>query len=195
MSKKSSSISSSIPAGTVPLWQRILSNRPEVMGGLAALVCFCGVFGYLGLARQHKASIDWQQASAVVPPDVLKNAIERIYPSKTTPPNPQSMRVLKIAAERGKTLYFIDFHTKNLCGVGGCLYVLYDETGKLLMSVLLRPELPQGASLVAVLERTRNGYPCFSISQSGDQDRITQNREYCHEGVGFAAVDSFESSL
>lgn len=143
-------------------------------------------------ANPPKQTASWAGANQVVPERVLAVAIRQNYnKSKSEKPlDKNQIKALKVPSRGGDNLYVIDFNTPLLCGAGGCLYAVYTQQGKLVMSLLLNPNLPKETSLFSLSEETRNEFPCLMIAQPTGEEYTVSRGRYCYEGAGFTLVNS-----
>lgn len=109
---------------------------------------------------------------------------------KAKPLDESQIKVLKVPSQGAETLYVLDFNTPQLCGSGGCLYAVYTEKGKAVLSLLLDPNLPKGTFLFSISEETRNEFSCLAIAQSTQKEDTVTHSRYCYEGTGFVLVNS-----
>lgn len=140
---------------------------------------------------QPKSVSSWGMAN-VAPAGLVRTAIAQNYLAvpREKPLDESQIKVLKVPGIGAGNLYVIDFNTPQLCGSGGCLYAVYTQHARLVLSLLLNPKLPKGTSLFSISEETRNGFSCLVIAQSTVDDAAVEERRYCYEGAGFTLINS-----
>lgn len=159
------------------------------------------------LAGQENNASNWKPASVAAPPTLVGQAIEQNYQGAGEKLDINRVRVLPINS-KGDKLYIFDFNTPSLCGIGGCLYVVYTESGTPVLRLLLQPRLPKGVPLFTVAgnDKTQSGYPCLVVAQTiNPNDNTTENNKsktellskslYCYSGSGFARFNSHVTEL
>jgi hypothetical protein len=101
-------------------------------------------------------------------------------------------KVLIIPAKE-ESNYLVNPNSKTFCGSGGCLYNLYNQKGKLVLSLLLDSSLPKGfESLVTSgLDKERE---CFDILQAVSDTAVARN-EFCKQGEEFFLINTFVEDL
>lgn len=149
-------------------------------------------FGSLWALSQPKQMTSWTGANQVVPERVLAAAIQQNYNKAKSekPLHKNQIKALKVPSRGEGNLYVIDFNTPQLCGAGGCLYAVYTQQVRSVLSLLLNPNLPKGTSLLSISEEIRNGFSCLVIAQSTKKENTVSRGLYCYEGAGFALVNS-----
>lgn len=161
------------------------------------------------LAVKDKNTTNWKSAAVAAPPKLVSQVIEQNYQGADEKLDISRVRVLPIHSQASK-LYIFDFNTPSLCGIGGCLYVVYTESGTPVLRLLLQPGLPKGVPLFAVAgnDKTQSGYPCLVVSQTINSNKInsttTENQRqsqllskslYCYSGSGFARFNHSVTEL
>ncbi len=172
---------------------KLLSSKPKTsiaVFGAINLLLLC-LFTLLNSSTQ--VNTEWESAVLTVPNDVLEIAINDYFSHSRSIPKNQ-FKALKIAGDDNHNLYFIDFNSKELCGSGGCLYVLYDAHGKQFLKLLLNRNLPKNTNLVSILNEAKNGFPCLGITQSVERRNATSHTTYCYEGTGFVKINTSEDT-
>lgn len=154
------------------------------------------LLGLLGLTTlvlsQSREDLDWKPANSVAPAALVSTALQQNYleNQSKTPLYKNQIKVLKIHSRGAGNVYIFDFNTPQLCGSAGCLYAVYTEDGKSVLSLLLNTQLPQKVLLFSVSEQTRNGFPCLEIAQPTKEQSMISQSQYCYEGTGFVLVNS-----
>lgn len=159
------------------------------------------------LAGQENNATNWKPASVAAPPTLVSQALKQNYQGASAELDINRVRVLPINS-KGSKLYIFDFNTPSLCGIGGCLYVVYTESGTPVLRLLLQPRLPKGVPLFAVAgnDKTQSGYPCLVVAQTinpnyntteknKSQTELLSKSLYCYSGSSFARFNSSVTEL
>lgn len=144
----------------------------------------------------------WQPAAVAAPQDIVRLAVEQNYQGAETRLDLNRVRVLPIR-NKSNTVYVFDFNTPSLCGIGGCLYVVYTSKNISVLRLMLQPGLPKGVPLFTVSDKTHAGFPCLVVSQRiyKDNNHETVTKElltkslYCYSGSGFALFNTSVTEL
>lgn len=165
-------------------------NQPILASIAVVILCLI----LLVLSRNNKirqSPLSWQPSTQVVSNELLQTALQQniSVSSDKTAIDEKKVLILPIPSSGKGKLYIFDFNTAKLCGSGGCLYAVYTQSGKSVLSLLLDSRLPKGVSLFELDEGTRNGFNCLVVAQSNNEG-VLRNR-YCYEGRGFAKVNSW----
>jgi hypothetical protein len=158
---------------------------------VAIPICLLISLGFIWVFSQNQQATSWVRADQVVPERVLAAAVQQNYVriKSEKPLDTKQVKAFKIPSLEKDNLYIIDFNTPHLCGVGGCLYSVYTEKSRLVLSLILNPNLPKAISLFSIYEQARNGFPCLVITQSTGKENTVFRSRYCYEGTGFTLVN------
>ncbi len=153
--------------------------------GIAVLIglIFC-IFSFIF----HTESTNWEKAQNILPKDTWE-VLRKKYPL-------EKANVIEVN-DKSNHYYFIDFNNPNLCGSGGCLFLLSDNKGNELVSQLLSRQLPKNVNLFSLQENTSDDATlkkCFLIAQSSKQVNTINYKKYCHVGNTFTLINSYEKS-
>jgi len=126
--------------------------------------------------------LTWTDAQNIVPASLIKKALRE---NSTGDVEAKSIKVLQVPSQGAGKLYIFDFQSPQLCGANGCVYPVYQESGKLLLSVIANPNLPKGEVLIRASDTVRNGFSCLVITQNTSIEGMVSRSQYCYQGAGF----------
>jgi hypothetical protein len=121
--------------------------------------------------------IGWQDAENLAPKALLKTVLSQKLIRNL---DISSIKVLKILSRSAVTLYIFDYRSPQLCGAGGCLYSVYNESGNMLLEFIANPYLPQKENLIQATDIDNSGFPCLIIIQPTSKVNIVSRTRYCH---------------
>ncbi len=124
----------------------------------------------------------WTDAQHIAPVSLIERALRQNSMSGV---EAKSIKVLQVPSHGAGKLYIFDFQSPQLCGAGGCIYPVYQESGKLVLSVIANPNLPKGEMLIRADDTVQNGFPCLVITQSAHTEGMVSRFQYCYQGAGF----------
>jgi hypothetical protein len=122
-------------------------------------------------------SQEFADARSVVAGALMKRVIQENYAAGLG--HSIHPKVLNLVAK--EELYVFDFNTPDLCGIRGCLYVVYTGDGRRVLSLYLRSNLPKSVKLFSA-DVQQNGYPCLAIAQFQLKSKHLQQTRYCYQG-------------
>jgi hypothetical protein len=122
----------------------------------------------------------------IAPASLIQTAITQ---NSTGGVDADKVKVLQVPNQGKGRLFIFDFQSVQLCGAGGCLYAIYQESGNLLLTVLADPKLPKGEALFKVDDVVRNGFSCLVITQTTTSVQTVLRTQYCYQGTGFVRVN------
>lgn len=130
--------------------------------------------------NNHKAT--WRNAKEIAPPFLIKkvlslNSIARI--------DDKSVKVMQIPSQGAGDLYIFDLRSPQLCGMGGCLYLIYHESGKLLLPLIANPNLPPKEELMRASNTIAGESPCLVVTQPTANETILSRTKYCYQNKKF----------
>lgn len=128
----------------------------------------------------------WTDAQNIVPASLIKRAFRE---NSTSDVEAKSIKVLQVPSQGVGKLYIFDFQSPQLCGANGCVYPVYQESGKLLLSVIANPNLPKGEVLIRASDTVRNGFSCLVITQTTSTEGMVSRSQYCYQGAGFVKLN------
>lgn len=126
--------------------------------------------------------LTWTDAQNIVPASLIKSALRE---NSTGDVEAKSIKVLQLPSQGAGKLYIFDFQSPQLCGTGGCVYPVYQQSGKLLLSLIANPNLPKGEVLIRPDDTVRNGFSCLVITQTTSIEGMVSRSQYCYQGKGF----------
>jgi hypothetical protein len=141
-----------------------------------AAVAFIASFLIAYLSPNRKIT-GWQDAENIAPQSLLKTVLSQKAIQNL---DVSSIKVLKIPSHSAVNLYIFDYRSPQLCGAGGCLYSVYNESGNILLEFIANPYLPQKENLIQATDIDNSGFPCLIITQSTEQENIVYRTRYCH---------------
>ncbi|NJN12827.1 MAG: histidine kinase [Richelia sp. RM2_1_2] len=159
------------------------SKLPLSKNKIIALFIFVAVMIFTVSALHTSLSknnprLTWESAETVAPQSLLKQVLSQ---KSTRPTDISSIKVMRISSQGAGNLYIFDYDSPQLCGVGGCLYSVYDIHGKAVLEFIANPYLPPKEKLVQVSETVNQGFPCLNITQSTDTDKLLSQTEFCYQ--------------
>lgn len=156
-----------------------------ILGTLSITLLFANSLLWKSSSVKKSYSPAWVDASYGAPASVVKKAL---YFNTTAKFDAKALKVLPIPSDGAGTLYLFDFRSPQLCGVGGCVYLLYHESGKLMLQLTVNPHIPPKDELVKVSQLTYNGFPCLTFTQTTDMESIVSRSKYCYGGKQFEYI-------
>jgi hypothetical protein len=121
----------------------------------------------------------WKDAKDNVPQSLVKKALSF---DSTGRVDEKSVKVMQIPSQGAGTLYIFDFRSPQLCGINGCVYEVYHETGKLLLQLIANPNLPPKENLIQVANTVHQGFPCLIFTQNTTTENMVSRTLYCYQG-------------
>jgi hypothetical protein len=119
----------------------------------------------------------WQDTDNLVPKPLLKTVLSQ---KSILNIDISSIKVLTIPSRSAGNLYVFDYRSSQLCGSGGCLYSVYNESGNILLEFIANPYLPQKENLIQTTDIDNSGFPCLIITQATSTTNIVSRTRYCH---------------
>ncbi|NJN13348.1 MAG: histidine kinase [Richelia sp. RM1_1_1] len=127
---------------------------------------------------KNNSRLTWERAEGIVPQSVFKQVVSQ---KSTRPTDISSIKVMRISSQGAGNLYVFDYGSPQLCGATGCLYSVYNDSGKAVLEFIATPYLPVAEKLVQVSETVNQGFPCLNITQSIDTDKLLSQTEFCYQ--------------
>jgi hypothetical protein len=159
-------------------------NEGEIMYSLVFLFILLSFY-------MAKSRADLNASASKVSPNLVKKAVaENYFPIGSQKQINPKVLVLKgqkdfypSGGER-KKLYVFNFDTLDLCGVAGCLYVVYSSNGQKLLSLYLHQQ--ENIDLFAV-DESQKDFSCLKVTQHALPKGLIETR-YCYQGEGLIPV-------
>ncbi|NJO65917.1 MAG: histidine kinase [Richelia sp. RM2_1_2] len=131
-------------------------------------------------SNREKNSVEysWQNAVDIVPQPLLTQVLSFLSKTKI---DKKSIKVLKIPSTGAGILFIFDFRSSQLCGVGGCLYEVYHESGEGLLQVIAKEQLPPSQQLIKVQNDTNEPFPCINLFQQTTMKYMISENKYCFD--------------
>ena len=170
--------------------QAILNRFPNIKSHkyqaiLFTIVCIALFVVHAFLVKETSSTNSvrpWTAAQDVTPGSLIQRALRQ---NSIGGVEAKSINVLQVPSHGAGKLYIFDFQSPQLCGAGGCIYSVYQESGKLVLSVIANPNLPKGEMLIRADDTVQNGFPCLVITQSAHTEGMVSRFQYCYQGAGF----------
>ena len=124
----------------------------------------------------------WQDASDIAPPSLVKKALSFDSTGKI---DDKSIKVMQIPSQGSGHLYIFDFRSPQLCGVGGCVYPVYHESGKLVLQLIANPNLPPEEQLFRTSDTVIGEFPCLVVTQTTATENMVSRTQYCYQSGRF----------
>ena len=132
---------------------------------------------YQSLFKNHSITT-WKNADEVVPKLILKKVVTK---QSTRYLDISLIKVMQIPSQSAGNLYIFDYGSPQLCGAAGCLYSVYNDSGKTLLEFIANPQLPKAQELVKVFKTANQGFPCLTITQSINTDKLLSQTKFCYQ--------------
>jgi hypothetical protein len=153
-----------------------------------ALIIIGGVGGAVFFQLRSYES-QWQPALSVVDRDrlfeLIRDNSHDLEQQKdfTTIQSEMEIKILRPFAS--PELVIVNFNTKSLCGIAGCLYAVYqtDKPAAPLFQWLLNPALPKATPLFSTTG------DCLVVNQYQQAKNQMATMKYCKSGKSYAERD------
>ncbi len=140
---------------------------------------------YKSLFKNHSITT-WENVDEVVPKPLLKKVVSK---KSTRYLNISSIKVMRIPSQGAGNLYLFDYGSPQLCGSAGCLYSVYDDSGKLLLEFIAHSQIPKSQKLIKVGENVNQGFPCLNITQFTDTDKLLSQTKFCYQNGHYVRLN------
>ncbi|MGB3642177.1 MAG: histidine kinase [Rivularia sp. (in: cyanobacteria)] len=120
----------------------------------------------------------WKNADEVITKPLLKKVVTK---KSTRYLDICSIKVMQIPSRGAGNLYIFDYGSSQLCGAAGCLYSVYNSDGKTLLEFIANPKLTKSQKLIKVGENVNQGFPCLTITQSVNTDKLLSQTKFCYQ--------------
>ncbi len=133
--------------------------------------------------------LNWENAKV----DLSLSLLNKIINDKPQV-KPENLKFMSISKDN---LYLFDFNSPQLCGTAGCVYSLYDSTGKLLLQVVADSSLPPKSKFkfIDTYQNTNNKLPCIIFSQADWNEPKVSHTEFCYVQSKFKPVNQTFSNF
>lgn len=159
---------------------KFLKYQPILAIGCIALFVVTALFVKATSSKKGGQSLTWTDARDIAPASLIERALRQ---NSIGGVEAKSIKVLQVPSHGAGKLYIFDFQSPQLCGVGGCIYPVYQESGRLVLSVIANPNLPKGEVLIRADDTVRNGFSCLVITQSTSTEGMVSRSHYCYQGA------------
>ena len=132
---------------------------------------------YKKFFQNHSITI-WKNADEVISKPLLKKVVTK---KSTRYLDISLIKVMQIPSQSAGNLYIFDYGSPQLCGAAGCLYSVYNDSGKTLLEFIANPQLPTAQELVKVSKTAYQGFPCLTITQSINTDKLLSQTKFCYQ--------------
>lgn len=151
---------------------------------LGILIILSSFLGTIFL-QNNENTPDWQFADEIVPTTIINKAItENSISSIDT----KKIKATKFSHQEDE-LFIFYFQSKDLRGVAGSLYAVYDNSGEKLLTVIANPNLPAGEKLFQAENTLNNKLFCLNITQSTKNINVVSRSKYCYQNNSLIHVD------
>jgi hypothetical protein len=140
---------------------------------------------YKSLFQNHPIST-WVNADEVIPKPLLKKVVTK---QSTRYLDISSIKVMRIPSQGAGNLYIFDYGSPQLCGAAGCLYSVYNDSGKTLLEFIANPKLTKSQKLIKVGENVNQGFPCLNITQITDTNKLLSQTEFCYQNSHYIRLN------
>ncbi len=128
--------------------------------------------------KTNKIEYSWQNAVDIVPQPLFTKVLSSFSKTKL---DKKSIKVLKIPSTGAGILFIFDFRSSQLCGIEGCLYQVYHESGKRFLEIIANPQLPPSQQLIKVENDSFEPFPCITFSQQTTMKYMVSKNKYCFD--------------
>lgn len=87
--------------------------------------------------------------------------------------------------DKEQDLVLVDYRSRQVCGLQGCLYNIYLK-GKKIWSKYVQPDLPPKTDLFALSRHKTQNLPCLDINQYDLNTKTSQSSTYCFDGQTYS---------
>lgn len=161
-------------------------NQVIIAIGCMALFVVPALFVKATSLKNGGRILTWTDAQNILPASLIKRALRE---NSTSDVEAKSIKVLQVPSQGAGKLYIFDFQSPQLCGANGCVYPVYQESGKLVLSVIVNPNLPKGEVLIRADNTVQNGFSCLVITQTTSIEGMVSRSQYCYQGAGFVKLN------
>lgn len=161
--------------------------KAQVIVVISCLVLFVvsALLVKFNFSKKSHAPI-WQDARNSAPPSLVKKVLSF---DSTGRIDDKSIKVMQIPSQGSGHLYIFDFRSPQFCGVGGCVYPVYHESGKLLLQLIASPNLPPKEELFRTSDTVINKFPCLVVTQTTATENMVSRTQYCYQSGRFVRLN------
>ena len=163
-----------------------LSKHKVIYLALLIIFVILIIFAFYNHLSTKKRITTWENADEVIPKPLLKKVVTQ---KSTRYLDISSIKVMRIPSNGSGDLYIFDYGSPQLCGAGGCLYSVYNSDGKTLLEFIANPKLPKSQKLIKVGENVNQGFPCLTITQIIDTDKLLSQTEFCYQNGHYVRLN------
>jgi hypothetical protein len=135
---------------------------------------------------ENKDIATWKSVEEVTPQSLLKKVLTQ---KANRYLDISTIKVMRIPSKGAGNLYIFDYGSPKLCGAAGCLYSVYNSEGKTLLEFIANRNLPVGENLVEVSKTVNQGFPCLTITQRTNTDKLLSQTEFCYQQGKYVALN------
>ena len=130
----------------------------------------------------------WEDANTSISLSLLNRVINDKPQIK-----PNNLKFMKLS----KNIYLFDFNSPEFCGIAGCIYSLYDATGRSRLEIVVDSSLPPQSKFkfIDVKQNTSNKFPCIIFSQADWIEPKISHTEFCYIQSKFRPVNQTFSNF
>ena len=163
-----------------------LSKHKVVYLTLLGIFIISIILAFYHNLSTKKRITTWKNVEEVTPKYLRKKVITK---KSTRYLDISSIKVMQIPSNGSGNLYIFDYDSPQLCGVGGCLYSVYNSDGKTLLEFIANPKLPKSQKLIKVGENVNQGFPCLNIAQTTDTNKLLSQTEFCYQNGNYVLLN------
>ena len=163
-----------------------LSKHKVIYLALLIIFVILIIFAFYNNLSTKKRINTWKNVEEVTPQSLLKKVITK---KSTRNLDISSIKVMQIPSNGSGNLYIFDYGSPQLCGAGGCLYSVYNSEGKTLLEFIANRNLPVGEKLVEVSKTVNQAFPCLTITQRTNTDKLLSQTEFCYQQNKYIALN------
>ena len=130
--------------------------------------------------------LTWESAEIVVPKSLIKQVLSQ---KSTRYLDISLIKVMQIPTQGAGNLYIFNYGSPQLCGAAGCLYSVYNDSGKLLLEFIAHSQIPKSQKLIKVGENVNQGFPCLNITQITDTNKLLSQTEFCYQNSHYIRLN------
>ena len=177
----------------LPVFQFIFRLSTKIKITVIFVILLVLILYFSQVNSHNKIKSGWETAKNISP-ELLKKVLQIDTNGQITP---DSIKVMKISSGE-ENLYLFDLNSSKFCGITGCIYSLYNSTGKLLLRIILNLHLPPSSKLkfINIIPNINsNKFPCLIFAQADLSKPKVYHTKYCYFQDRFARVNQTYSSI
>jgi hypothetical protein len=157
-----------------------------ILASVSLGILFVTAFLLKANFTNNSSTQTWRDAKEIAPPFLIKKALSFNSVGRI---DEKSIKVMQIPSQGAGDLYIFDFRLPQLCGLGGCLYLVYHESGKFLLSLIANPNLPPKEKLLRTSDTIAGEFPCLVVTQATTNENMVSHTQYCYQSEKFIRLN------